>query len=151
MPLIRLLPLIIRLFPQLLKQTFHRGSIVFLSNIEPATDTELERELNAKIRVKRREETPKDSSSVIKVSEAIDAVEEVLNQAGIKRELLLSLVQALFGDTGNKRAPGQTTADKIAEKIRENSLRQNTARVKTRRTKYGRPAKGHGYGHHGNY
>jgi hypothetical protein len=141
---IRMIPIIIRLAPNLIKYTFYRGSIVVANKVTPATDEDLARELNRQIKQKSSDQA-KDNQMVIKVSEAIKCVESNFNNTTLIKEFVLVAAKSLF-EGRQTEACGQRLFDQMARCIRENALRQSTSRRVHRKTGHGRPAKGHGKG-----
>lgn len=140
----RLVPLIVRLFPQLIRQTFYRGSVVVANQVTPTTDTELERNLAKKIKRRPQDET-KDNQMVIKVSAAIKCVEEHFNNTTLIKEFVLVAVKSLWEGVQSQSC-AQRMFDAMARCIRENALRQDTPRSAHRSSTHGRPARGHGHG-----
>jgi hypothetical protein len=145
--ILRMLPIIIRLAPQLVKQTFYRGSAVVANKIDPATDEALERDLNRKIKRDPKQES-KDNQMCIKVSEAVNCVEKHFNNTTLVKEFMLTAAKSLF-EGRTTEACGQRLFDQMTRCIRENALRQDTPRAAHRTTKHGRPARGHGRGRSG--
>jgi len=141
----RIIPLIVRLFPQLVRQTFYRGSVVVANDVRPSTDTELERNLREKIKQKKKDQE-RDNQMVIKVADAIACIEEKFNNTTIVKEFILVAVQSLWEGV-QTQACGQRMFDAMAKCIREKALRQDTPRSAHRETTHGRPARGHGHGH----
>ncbi len=142
--IVRLIPFIVRLFPQLVKTTFYRGSLVVANKVTAATDEDLARDLNRKIKQKESDKS-KDNQMVIKVSEAIKCVEDNFNNTTLIKEFLLVACKSLVaGET--QEACGQKLFDKMARCIRENALRHDTPRVISSKRRYHRPSKGHGKG-----
>lgn len=145
--LVRLIPIIVRLFPQLIKTTFYRGSVVVANKVTPATDEQLDPNLERKID-RRREDQSKDNQMVLKVSAALKCVEENFNNTTLIKEFIFVACESLLKGVQTK-ACGQRMFEKIATCIREHALRQDTPRAAHRSTRYGRPAKGHGHGRSG--
>lgn len=143
-PLVRLVPILVRLFPQLVKTTFYRGSVVIANKVDPQSEEELQRELERKIKRNERDDA-KDKQTVVKVSDALKCVEETFNATTLIKEfILVACVSLLEGH--QKEACGQKMFDKMARCIREHALRQDTPRSAHRQTTHGRPARGHGHG-----
>jgi hypothetical protein len=145
--LVRMLPIVIRLFPELVKTTFYRGSVVVLNKVTPATDTDLERELARKIEQKASDQA-KDNQMVIKVAEAIKCCESTFNATTLVKEFVLVAIKSLI-EGKTTQACGQKMFDQMATCIRENALRQDTPRKFVYKGSYHRPAKGHGSGRAG--
>jgi len=145
----KLLPLIVKLFPELVKPTFYRGAIGLLSKTDPTPDENLERALQTKTRVKK-DKTFNDATAVLKVSDAIKCLEDNFNETSLMKEVALRVVKDFFNDVvkGTKEpiSAAQNLADKMANCFREHALRQDTPRAKHRTTSHGRPARGHGKG-----
>lgn len=144
---IRLMPIIVRLFPQLVKATFYRGSVVTLNKVTPSPDEDLERELNRKIKQKSADKS-KDNQMVVKVSDAVACIEKGFNDTTLIKEFILTAAKALL-EGRQSVACGQRMFDQMATCVRQKALRQDTPRAAHRTTRIGRPAKGHGKGRKG--
>jgi hypothetical protein len=142
--IVRLVPILIRLIPQLIRPTFYRGSAIVANNVTPATDEDLARELQQKIRVKA-DPRINDNSHVVKVSDAVHCVETEFSNTTLVLEFVKAAVKNLWAGK-TEIAPSQRLADKIAACIREHACRQDTPRNSHRKTTHGRPARGHGRG-----
>lgn len=143
MNLLRLLPFIIRLFPELVTGPLIRGRLIPLSQIKPASDEDLARELNRKVDLSPRRDGTQDSSQVIQLSEAINCVSSSFNNTTLIKEFLLVAVRSLIEGT-TSRAAGQRMFNAMVECLRENALRQDTPRtLHETKTKFHRPAVGH--------
>jgi hypothetical protein len=141
--LVRILPLILRLFPELATSPLI-GKIIPLFKIDPRSDTDLARALNRELKVPKHHGF-NDNTAVIKVSEAIKCVETKLGNGKVLLSFLKGIVNSLKSAEGKNAA--ELLASDIAACIREDSLRQNTPRTTDPpRQKYHRPAKGHGKG-----
>lgn len=148
-PIIRLLPVILRLFGPVRTGTIARGRVVPLNSISESTDADLQRLLKLKTRIRPREDF-KDSSHVIKISDVVTIVEESFNETSLAKEFVLAaaaeFISGTFGGQQPPRAGGQKIADRIIERCREETLRQDTARIGSKVVLYPRPARGHGGG-----
>jgi len=139
-----LLPLIVRLFPSLVRLPVV-GRIIPLFNVRPSTDEDLARALDREYKRPRRSQGS-DNTNVIKLDDAITVVEEVLGDGKLKAAGLLALAKELLDQSTGKSPIG----DKIIEGLRENVLRQDTPRTtQPPKQKYHRPAEGHGEGRGG--
>jgi hypothetical protein len=141
---LKLLGILLRLFPELL-QIETRGKLVPLNNVKVSSEEELARELNPKYKIKPRERGGKDSSEVIKLSDAVECVVDSLNQKGIVWELVKAAARDLVAGK-SEFLPGDKLKDTLIDCLRENVMRQDTVRNSDRHTHTGRPARGHGYG-----
>jgi hypothetical protein len=130
LPLIEILPYIVRLFPALKTLPIVRGLAIPINDVQGITDPELARNLARKTTIKK-ERSFNDETAVIKVSEAIKCIEEKFNDTTLLKEFILVAAQQIIGDAETTAA--QAIADRMGTCIRENSLRQDTPRV--RRTK----------------
>jgi len=130
LPLIEILPYIVRLFPALKTLPIVRGLAIPINDVQGITDPELARNLARKTTIKK-ERSFNDETAVIKVSEAIKCIEEKFNDTTLLREFILVAAKQIIGDAETTAA--QAIADRMGTCIRENSLRQDTPRV--RRTK----------------
>lgn len=140
-----MLPIIIRLAPQLVKMTFYRGSAIIANKVEPSNEEELAQELNRKIKRDQKEDS-RDNQHVIKVADAIECIENGFNSTTLIYEFAKTALRSLL-EGRQSEAAGQNLFDQMAKCIRENALRSDTLRRKHKpATKYGRPAKGHGHG-----
>lgn len=141
LPIEIVLPAIIRLFPQLVKNAPVVGKIVPLIDVKASQDEELARAL------KRNYKRPKkanfnDEIYVIKLEDAIDCVEKAIGDGKLQTAGMITLAKMLF----DQRTGGSPIGDKIITCLRENVLRQDTPRVIKEFRGYHRPAKGHGKG-----
>jgi len=143
--IIRILPAILKLFPQLAKIPLIRGRLIPLNNIAPETDLDAARKLNRRFKRKPKE-GPADSSMVIIVDEAIKCVEDAgNNNGGVIWEVIKKGAQQLILGGGEENVTEQLL-NPIVECIRENALRQDTPRIGHKVVNQPRPAKGHGHG-----
>lgn len=140
--IVRLLPFIIKLFPELAQSSI-LGKIIPLFKIDPATDEDLARELNKEVRIKQKNNS--DATSVIKVSEAIKCAKSSFDNTTLISEFVLEAAKSLIAGR-QIDACGQRMFDQMVNCMRQNSLRQDTPRVASRTTSHGRPARGHGHG-----
>jgi hypothetical protein len=140
-----MLPLIVRLFPDLVKHTFARGKIVVLNDIDPTPDSELDRFLARKIAVRRKRHS-EDDTQVVKVADAVGAVEDAMNKKGLVRDFALGAINTIIGTVGGSTVAGQNVAQAICDEIRSKALRQDTPKIKNVKIREHRPARGHGRG-----
>ena len=115
-----------------------------LNRVKPASDTDLERQLNRKIE-RRVEGFPNAKTHVLKLSDALKCVESTFNETTLIAEFVLVAAQSLI-EGEQSRACGQKMFDKIEECMIEKLLSQKTARKTVRESRHGRPARGHGAG-----
>jgi hypothetical protein len=141
--ILRILPEIIKLFPEILSPVV-RGKLIPLNNISPATDAEQMEALNRAVKLKPRKGF-NDAIHVIKCSDVKSCLEEKLDKS-LLLEVLKSATRILAGDPTSNA--GNIIGDRVMECIRENCLRSDTPRVKKTKDYFGRPAKGHGFGRH---
>lgn len=144
-PIVRLIPIIIRLFPDLVKLTFYRGSVVVANRVTPMSETELERAVNAQVKTQDPRDAAKDAQMVVKVSDAIKCLETTFNSTTLIKEFILVACKSLLEGV-QKKACGQEMFNRMSRCIREHALRQDTPRSAHRTTSHGRPARGHGHG-----
>ena len=142
-----LLPLILRLCPELRVAEVTKGKIIPINKINPMNEAEEWRALNRKFRRQERTDGTKDSSQVVNLDRAIRCVEESAGAGGLVSQVLRDCVLVLLkGGYG----AGDNTTEKLMNPIiaclRENALRQNTPRVFRVEGAYQRPRKGHGHG-----
>lgn len=143
-PLIRLLPALIRIAPELVTGTVTRGKIIALADVKPESETDLARKLDRKTKAKKRRKY-NDAVHVVKVADAIKCIEDQFNNTSLLVQFLLGAAKAALGDE-EARTAAQGLADKMAECIRDKSLTQKNPRVLGTSRYYQRPAKGHGRG-----
>lgn len=126
-PLIRVLPSILRLFPQFKAPPIVRGKVIPLQTINEATNAELERALNHKIRLKKKEDF-NDNSRVVKVEDVRKIYEEIGTKKGVVVKVALDLAASLI----TEGAPGKNYLEEFGndfmDKVREKVLKQTAAR-----------------------
>lgn len=147
-PLIRVLPAILRLFPVMREIPIIRGFAFPLNDMQSMSDPELERALQQNLRPPRRQQVGEDSSYVIKVDVAIECAREVLSNGKFTKLGVLEAANILTGATRRGTSP---ILDAIAKKIRDRALGQRSPRGERQVGSYWkRPCHGHGYGNPGN-
>lgn len=143
---VRLIPILIELFPQLIRVTFFRGALIIAHDPHPDSEEDLARALNKQL---KHDSKPEDGQMVIKVSDAIECVQAHMNQTTaavlVLKGLCANIGDLVFG-TGHTGSGFQDLFDSTTKCIREKALRQDTPRVKSEKLGYHRPAKGHGKG-----
>jgi hypothetical protein len=112
--------------------------------VRPATDEDLARELDQKIK-QNPSDKAKDNQRVVKVSDAVACVENTFNSTTLIKEFVLVAAKSLISGT-QTQACGQSMFDAMAKCIRDKALSQLSARDIKRSTSIGRPALGHGKG-----
>jgi hypothetical protein len=136
-----LLPIILRLFPALVRAPIV-GRIIPLFNVKQSTDEDLARALARKYKRPERKGF-NDDVHVIKVSDAIDCVENVIGDGKVQAAGILVLAKMLF----NQSTGGSPIGDKIIECLRDNCLSQESDRTTAKpKQRYHRPSLGHGEG-----
>jgi hypothetical protein len=112
---------------------------------QPLDETDALQALNRALKwnPKLRRQGPSDSSSVIKVSEALQCLKGQVNTGSRTLDILQQGIRALYSTPHNAL---EGFADSVTQCLRENALRQDTPRARRRVTGHGRPARGHGYG-----
>jgi hypothetical protein len=141
----RILPTIIRAFPELVRGSPTVGRILPLMNVEPTSDELLDRSLDRKFKRKTKKGF-NDEIYVIKLDDAISCVEKVFSAPDLKRKGLLALAREAINQTTGESPLGT----KIVDCLREHVLSQKSIRSKNRHgTSWGRPAVGHGKGRTG--
>lgn len=136
-----LLPLIVRLFPQIARAPV-LGKIIPLFNVKGATDEDLARALNREYKRPQRRGF-NDEIYVVKLEDAITCVEKTLSDGKLKSAGLITLAKQLLDPSTGKSPIG----DAIIACLRESVLRQDRPRTtEPPRQKYHRPATGHGKG-----
>jgi hypothetical protein len=147
-PIIEILPALLRLFPVMRTLPIARGVAIPLTS-NPLTDPQAQQQLDAKLKLKQRErDKTKDSSQVIKLSDAIACVESKLNDTTLIWEFIKTAVPALIKGA-QTHATSQDMFDKIVECLREDAMRQDTVRRGSKVIRNPRPARGHGEGRFG--
>jgi len=134
-----LIPLILRLFPELLEFPLV-GKAIPLFNVQPEDDVEVLRKLDEKIK-RDTKPTRKDKTRVVKVSDVVNCVNDRIN--GKMLNAIGSTIIAVLKEQGNL---GTELFNPIIECVRNKQLSQANPRNETRRTTIGRPARGHGHG-----
>lgn len=125
-PLIRTLPAILRLFPQFKSPPMVRGKIIPLQTIDESTDQQLQRQLNYKLKLKRKEDF-NDNSHVIKIEEVRKIYEETANAKVAITEVALGIAAALLQDRPTTNLFENFGQD-FMDKIRAKALKQSAAR-----------------------
>ena len=133
-PIEILLPLILRLFPEL-ATTPIVGKIIPLFKVDPSTDTDLARKLARKLDLQPKDRF--DETHVVKVVEVRKCVEGKLGDGAILSSFLAGLARALVGKEEQNAA--FILGGKIMECVREKALQQKNGRsvgkyVKTKNT-----------------
>jgi len=121
----------------------------FLATFQPTPESETKAveeiqkkaDQEKKTRQKKRDENNK---YVIKVSDAMDCVEDNLGEGGILWEFAKSIAHIVTG--GDSRTGPDVILDNIYNCLEENRLRQDTPRVTSTKRGPHRPARGHGAG-----
>jgi L-asparaginase/Glu-tRNA(Gln) amidotransferase subunit D len=141
-----LLPIIVRLCPELKVAEVTRGKIIPLTNINPLNEEQEARNLARKFQRQPRRDGRKDSSEVINLDTAIKIVEKNAGDGGLVAKVVRRCVLALIaGGTGDSNVTEQLM-NPIVTEMREKTLRQDTPRVNSDKKSYHRPARGHGHG-----
>lgn len=152
MQITRILPYIIRLFPEIARQAPPLRNVFVLGQIEPLSDElvdeALNRDLNKEIDLRLRRQSDRDNQQVIKLAEVREVLKEHFTQVSAVRSMAEAIKNIIGGVLANRRdgANFYNFVEQLMDKMRENALRQNT--VRTYRQKVGplRPAVGHGHG-----
>jgi len=141
-----LLPILIRLCPELKEAQVTRGMIVPINRINPLNEAEEARNLSRKFTRERRGDRRADSSEVINLDTAIKIVEKTGGKGGLVAQVVRkSVVALLLGGTGQTNVT-EDLLNPVIREMRENTLRQNTTRVYGSKVGHHRPAVGHGHG-----
>jgi hypothetical protein len=157
-PIHNLIPVVVRLFRMLAEDTpeigrlmVRKGDAIGFTSTNPINEKDAVQALARKYKIKQRDPRlpGKDSSNVIKVSDAIDIIEKQGNKgsplwAAVKSGVKIVSLGAL--GIQNTESAIESILDPIVQEIRENALRQDTPRVFSHTFRYHRPSKGHGYG-----
>lgn len=130
--IVRLIPAIIRFFPATRTLPIPRGIAIPLMNVEPLGDELLDRALaeRPQLKVKKRPEY-RDESHVLKVSDAIKVVEEMLKDKKLAKLGPLraaKLLQFNITNEGGIDFSSNPMLDALAEKFRDRSLKQTAPR-----------------------
>jgi hypothetical protein len=123
--IIRLLPIIIRLFPWFRQSKLVRGLIIPINNVQESTDTELARALNLKTKIVPRKKF-RDESHVIPLDRVKTCIEEQFNNTSLLKEFVLKAAKNLVGEATETAA--QDLADRMMECVRDKCLKQTSAR-----------------------
>jgi hypothetical protein len=118
-----LLPLIIRLFPTLVRTPL-LGKIIPLFKIDPASDEALARALNRNFKRKKKRGF-NDNAHVVKLDEAIKCVEQVIGDGKLQAAGLLRLSKMLL----DQKTGGSEIGDAIISCMREKILQQGNQRA----------------------
>lgn len=141
-----LLPMIIRLCPELVQAKVTRGLVIPIQNINPLNEAEENRNLARKFRRQPRRDFKKDSSQVVNLDAAIKCIEENAKDGGIVAKVVRRCVVALIqGGSGESNVTEQLM-NPIVTCLREKALRQDTPRVNRSGSFPHRPSRGHGHG-----
>jgi hypothetical protein len=118
------------------------STVMILAALAAETDGALEFQISRHVQKKTKKQV-RDDSQVIKVSEAINCVDEQLRDP----KVILRYAKAILSACLDPGAGDLDLTADAAKCIRENALRQDTVRVKGRyRSPWARPAVGHGHG-----
>jgi len=120
-----LVPIIIRLFPALREVKLVRGLIIPLQTIDPASETELARNLARKLQLQEREKF-RDTAHVVRVSDVKSCYEETMKDGGLLLQFLKSLAATLT-DAKAKNA-AEAIGDKLMVCVRDKALTQTARR-----------------------
>lgn len=135
-----ILPLVIRLCPELKAAQITRGKIIPVSNINPMNEAEEARALNRKFTRPRRRDRRRDSSFVVNLDEAIKCVEKTCGDgslvSGVLRDCVLVLLK---GGTGTGNRTVEKILNPVIECLRTKALGQRNKRTRGKfvRTKGG--------------
>jgi hypothetical protein len=125
-PIRILLPVIIRLFPELAGIRLVRGRIIPLKEVSPMNEAEALRALNKKLQTKKRQGF-NDNSHVIKLETLRKILDEVLGSGNQLVKDASKIAVALV--TGHPGEPIlQDSSDKVMERCRDECLKQTAAR-----------------------
>lgn len=127
-PIVRLLPILIKLFPELLKDTpkLQLGKVIPILEQDPSSDELLERAYERQPRFKRKTRKIKDTKFVVSLDAAIKCVEDAINDKTLSRLGVLKLAAQLVSTSG-----GSPIGDKIIECLRSKVLPQTAKRKRT--------------------
>lgn len=144
-----MMPVIVRLFPELRVAEVVRGKIIPLKDVNPMNEAEEARALSREFKRQPRTDGTKDSSQVVNLDRAIKCVEEAGGKGGLVAKVVRKCVVVLLrgGQPGSNVT--EDLLNPIVTCLRENALRQDTPRVVRTERAYQRPRKGHGHGRKG--
>jgi hypothetical protein len=126
-PIIRLLPALLRLFPTVRSVPLVRGLVIPVDNIIADSDLQLARKLNRKLDLKKKKQFT-DSAHVVKVSDVKAVLEKELDGTLLK-DIALALGRTLSSAVGGEEdSAGAIMGNRIMDKIREKILVQTAFR-----------------------
>lgn len=126
-PLVRILPAILRIFPEILKDTpkLGLGKVIPIINQVAEPERDLARQLQQKFKLKEKEKF-RDSAHVVRCDDVKNVLEKELDGTLLK-DVLLALGRNLMGAT-NLESAGAILGNRIMDKIREKVLVQTAVR-----------------------
>jgi hypothetical protein len=129
-PMIRLLPVILKFFPELLRDTpkITLGRVIPILGTDPTSDQLLDQALARRPKYDRKKpKKRKDSSLVITVEDAIKCVEDTVNDPKTCRLGVLRLAAQVINPTTGDSPIG----DRLVQCFRDKALKQTAARKYT--------------------
>jgi hypothetical protein len=125
-PIIRLLPAILRLFPQFARVTLEKGKLIPLQTIDPMSEAELARQLNVKLRIPKQKDF-NDKTHVVKISDVISCFEKTNDEQKYPVKIALDVASALLSATPAEPLLKEFSDDFI-KCVRDKSLKQTAKR-----------------------
>lgn len=121
-PIEILLPILVRLFPELVSSPVVRGLVIPLINVDPTAEEELARKLQRKVKFPR---VTGDSSRVVKIADAIACVEKVIGDGKLQSLGMIGLARQLL----NQATGDSPIGTAIVDCIRSKALQQKNRKV----------------------
>jgi len=131
------------LAPAVGRLTLPVTNIIALATLAEMAENQMENRIRNGLKKKTKREK-KDNQQVVKVSDAIDCVENALRDPKLLLKTGKEIINAVTG--ADVRTIINIATDVIAQCIREHALRQDTPRKIVEKRFYHRPARGHGKG-----
>lgn len=130
-PIIRLLPVIVKLFPELLKISprIQLGKVIPIISTSPEADTQLAQRLAQKLKLRKKKDF-NDNAHVVKVSDVRECLEKHFGEGNLLKDIALGLCNTIAGkaETDPNKTGGGIAGNAIMDCVREKVLKQTSAR-----------------------